>query len=78
MDVDAVEQAVERFYMTIQLELEQIDKLRDHMRDELAQLRKTRGREAKTGRRGHACERAPRTNHSGPESRLPCRHERAA
>jgi site-specific DNA recombinase len=47
MDVDAVEQAVERFYKTIQLEPEQILKLRQRLRDELAGLRKTREREAK-------------------------------
>jgi site-specific DNA recombinase len=47
MQADDVEAAVERFYKTIQLPPDQIEKLRKGLRDELADLRKKREREAK-------------------------------
>jgi site-specific DNA recombinase len=44
---DDVEEAVERFYKKIQLPGDQIEKLRQRLRDELADLRQKREREAK-------------------------------
>ncbi|HJP67101.1 MAG TPA: recombinase family protein [Actinomycetota bacterium] len=50
LQVDAVEDAVERFYSNIQLEPERIDRIREYLTEELANTKRLREREARRQR----------------------------